>query len=245
MKKVILVSILLIPSLIYFFIELTQANFKKMAYYGPKKLDQKGDTIYYSLPRQAFEIYALIREQRTDSSGNEILVDVQRPELKKHESFIAMFVEATPGRKSKYTGLLDYIKFKEKEAKEVPVVFIMGDDRMSGPDYPFEKGKKNRELNLSKKYLNDSIGIKLDNFLLLSPTADEQVKDLQRIYFEGKPVYIMEHFAVLVDSKGQIRGYYDPDQFGEVKRMVQEYKHLVLREEHKKMEQSDKIERAQ
>jgi hypothetical protein len=244
LKKVILVSILLIPSLIYFFFELTQANFKKMAYYGPKKVDQKGDTIYYSLPQQAFEIYSLIRKQQTDSAGNEILVDVQKKELKQQESFIAMFVDATPGRKNKYTGLLDYIKFKEKEAREISAVFIMGDDRISGPDYPFVKGKS-RELNLSKKYLNDSIGIKLDNFLLLSPAADEQMKDLQKMYFEAKPVYIMDHFAVLVDSKGQIRGYYDPDQFGEVKRMVQEYKHLVLREEHKKMEQSDKIERAQ
>ena len=243
MKKVILVAILVIPSLIYFFFELTQANFKKMAYYGPKSLDKKGDTIYYSLPGKALDIYTLIREQKTDSAGNEILTDVMKKTIKEQQSFIAMFIDEDQNRKSKHEGLLEFIKYKPKEAAEIPIVFIKGDDCISGPNYPFVKGQ-NSELNLSKKYLNDSLGLSLDNFSLLSPVSDDQLKELKKMYFNSKPGYIMNYFAILVDKDRHIRGYYDPDLFGEVKRMAQEYKHLVLREEHKKMEETDKIERA-
>lgn len=212
-----------------------------MAYYGPRKAVAKGDTIYYTLPDKAFELYTLVREQKVDSAGNNIITDVLKDGIKKGESFIVMFLDEDLKRKDKLNGLLDFIKFKEREAKELPIVFIKGDDCISGPNYPMRKG--NGELNLSRKYLEDSLNIKLDNFMLLSPAADEQVLQLKRWYFEEKPTHIMYHFAVLVDRDRHIRGYYDPDYFGEVKRMAQEYRHLVLKEEHKKMEESDKIER--
>jgi hypothetical protein len=243
LKKVILVSILLIPSLIYFFFELTQANFTKMAYYGPKIPGEKGDTLYYTLPDKAFELYSLIREQKTDSLGNDVLSDVLKEKQLAGKSFIVLFVGENPKRKDKLSGLMDFIKYKEKEAKELPIVMIKGDDCISGPNYPMVKGRSS-ELDLSAKYMVDSLGINFTNISLLSPAADDQIDQLKRMYFEGKPSHIMYHFAVLVDKNRHIRGYYDPDYFGEVKRLDQEYKHLVLKEEHMKMEETDKIEKA-
>jgi hypothetical protein len=67
-KKIILLTIILIPSLIYFFFELSEVNFKKMAYYGPKKVAQNGDTLYYSLPDNALD-FGTFYKSATDSLG--------------------------------------------------------------------------------------------------------------------------------------------------------------------------------
>src|ERR1700752_2569501 len=69
-KKVILLSIILFPSLIYLFFEMTKANFKKMAYFGPKTVNEKGDTIYYTVPEINFMTNSKIRKEvTTDKEG--------------------------------------------------------------------------------------------------------------------------------------------------------------------------------
>ncbi len=49
-KVVILISILLLPSLLYLFLHTGQNNFRRLAYYGPKQLNEAGDTLYHRIP---------------------------------------------------------------------------------------------------------------------------------------------------------------------------------------------------
>jgi hypothetical protein len=241
-KKVLLLSILLIPSLIYFFFELTQANFKKMAFYGPKSLDSKGDTIYYTLPDNALQLYSVTREHTLSPEGNDVLMDKLSDSIVEG-SFIAIFIDKDL-KKNRLNGLLEYEKFKQGEIRNIPVVLICGDDVYSGPEESL-KPKPNSAVNLSRMFLEKSLGMSMSNFKLMSPRRDEDLPQLQQFYFKNKPTHIMYDFAVLVDSDRHIRGYYDPNYTAEVKRMIQEYKHLVIKEEHKKMEQTDKINKSE
>jgi len=66
---------------------------------------------------------------------------------------------------------------------------------------------------------------------------------LSKTYFNQKPYYVSDNFMVLVDKERHIRGYYDPQFDSEVKRMIQEFQHLKLRDEHAIMEEKNKIEK--
>ena len=95
---------------------------------------------------------------------------------------------------------------------------------------------------MSQRFLEDSLHIHMKNFQLLSPLPGITSEDMKKMYFASKPIYVMDYFAILVDQNRHIRGYYDPNFNVEVKRMIQEYKHLKLRDEHAKMEEKDKLE---
>lgn len=49
-KVLILVSILLLPSLFYLFLHSGENNFRRLPFYGPKKLSETGDTIFHKIP---------------------------------------------------------------------------------------------------------------------------------------------------------------------------------------------------
>lgn len=53
-KVAILVSILLLPSLLYLLLHTGENNFKRLPFYGPKSLSQSGDTIYHKIPNFEF-----------------------------------------------------------------------------------------------------------------------------------------------------------------------------------------------
>jgi hypothetical protein len=61
-------------------------------------------------------------------------------------------------------------------------------------------------------------------------------------YFKAKPYYIDYSFFVLVDKQRHIRGYYDGRYVSEIKRLMDEYQHLRLKEEKQDMLNQNKIE---
>jgi hypothetical protein len=61
-------------------------------------------------------------------------------------------------------------------------------------------------------------------------------------YFKAKPYYIDYSFFVLVDKHRHIRGYYDGRYVSEIKRLMDEYQHLRLKEEKQDMLNQNKIE---
>ena len=61
-------------------------------------------------------------------------------------------------------------------------------------------------------------------------------------YFKAKPYYIDYSFFVLVDENRNIRGYYDGRYVAELKRLIEEYQHLRLKEEKNNMLKKNKIE---
>ena len=227
-KRIILVSIILFPSLLYFLFELTQANFKKMAYYGPKTVSAKGDTIYYSVPDVSFitglncglipaDVSKEGKVLTTDLGCNS---DSLQIDTTNYPVYIILFLDSTLRKDGyKLKALIDYVQYKAKELKDVPVFFI------SDANAAFGNGTiKGKELRGDF----DSLKINLPSFhplLAKGKTANEA-------YFKGKPYYVFNYFAVLVDKHRHIRGYYDPNQNSEVKRLVQEYKHLKTKDEY-------------
>ena len=225
-KRIILVSIILFPSLLYFFFELTQANFKKMAFYGPKTLNEKGDTVYYSIPDVSYATHLKTHTQHEiDKEGNEITTSVWNSDslsidTTNYPVYIILFLDSNLRKDGyKLEAFFDYAQYKAKEFKDVPIFFIS--------DYTAALGNYSIE-NKELKGDFDSLKINLPGFHPLLAGA----KTAKEAYFKGKPYYVFDYFAVLVDKHRHIRGYYDPNQNSEVKRLVQEYKHLKTKDEY-------------
>ena len=211
-KKIILLSILVVPSFIYFFFELTQANFKKLPHYGPKQVnpDNSKDTIFYSIPPHYFKT----------SNGDSLEISTREYPL-----YAILFIdEANRTDNYKLRGLLEYLQLKKKDIQKIPL-FIIAEkkDSLAFPNY------------LDSLKMNDS-GV---HQLFCSSKKFEAYRNY---YLKQKPYYIMNHFIVLIDNKRCVRGYYDGNFVAEVKRLKEEYEHLKLRDEHLKMEEKDKIE---
>lgn len=226
-KRILLVTIILLPGLIYFLFELTQANFKKMAYYGPKTLNAKGDTVYYSVPNIYFDknLKAL-----KDTSSHADGVVATELELYKADTtvidttnypvYIILFLDRGLKKDGyKLEALYDYVQYKPEEFKNVPIFFVSNLTHALG-NYKIT----NKEL----KGDFDSLKINLPDF---HPLLIEG-KEAKEAYFYKKPYYVFDYFAVLVDKHRHIRGYYDPHQNSEIKRLIQEYKHLKTKDEY-------------
>ena len=225
-KRIILLSIILFPSLLYFFFELTQANFKKMAFYGPRTLNTKGDTVCYSVPDRSFAKNLKTHTEHTiDKEGNEVKVKIANEDsllidTTNYPVYIILFLDSNLRKDGyKLEAFFDYAQYKPKEFKDVPIFFISDYNAALG-NYSIE----NKELRGDF----DSLKINLPGF---HPLLAES-KTTKEAYFKGKPYYVFDYFAVLVDKRRHIRGYYDPNQNSEVKRMVQEYKHLKTKDEY-------------
>jgi len=222
-KRIILVSIILFPSLLYFLFELTQANFKKMAYYGPKTVSAKGDTIYYSVPGVVFNTNCKCYSRfEGGSEMGSIEYDSLKIDTTNYPVYIILFLDGSLKNDGyKLKALIDYVQYKPKEFKDVPVFFVSNLDSAAFGHCIMTIGKE-----LRGDF--DSLKINLPSF---HPLLAEG-KAANEAYFKGKPYYVFNYFAVLVDKHRHIRGYYDPNQNSEVKRLVQEYKHLKTKDEY-------------
>ena len=224
-KKIILLTIILIPSLIYFFFELSEVNFKKMAYYGPKKVAQNGDTLYYSLPDNALD-FGTFYKSTTDSLG-ELINKLP----KTNNSFLIIFCDKN--QENKLAGILELEKYKKEKLDLIDLKIVQVQDSL-----PFR--------NDSLFYVNRLIkqfGIQTKSISLTTvKDGQQEFEEIRALYFAQKPIHVFNYFAVLVDKERHIRGYYDPTFVSEVKRMIEEYKHLVLKDEHAGMQENNKIE---
>lgn len=247
-KKIILVLIILIPSLIYFLFEVSEVNFKKMAFYGPKTLDEKGDTLYYTLPDSAVQFDEISLKKGKHGSSDVSFTTIWNDSVSnKNKAFIVILLK--PESKDKLTGLLEFEKYKKVKIKDVPVMLV-NPNLHDIPD--LDTSKSSYEINYSRKFLKDSLGIEMSNFRLVfmkdgnfwpSGSLKFDYKKYTNLYFNQKPEHVFDYFAVLVDKDRHIRGYYDPTFTSEVKRMIEEYKHLVLKDEHANMQETNKIEK--
>ncbi|HEX7413930.1 MAG TPA: hypothetical protein VF411_07770 [Bacteroidia bacterium] len=230
-KRILLVSIILIPGLIYFLFELTQANFKKMAYYGPKTLNSKGDTVYYSVPEITFYNNVQFHSQPDASKADIEDRTIAKIDTINYPVYLILFIDnKLKDEGYKLKAFYDYVQYKPEEFKNVSIFFIS--------DYNTAFGKD----NITSKELKgdfDSLKINLPNFHPLLVEGSKAKED----YFNKKPYYVFDYFAVLVDKHRHIRGYYDPNQNSEVKRLLQEYKHLKIKDEYANTLQKNEIEK--
>lgn len=222
-----------------------------MAYYGPKTLDAKGDTVYYTIPESALEFGKIWQESNIGSDSTVYTIKFfEKDSLKKQQGAqLILFVDKN--QQEKLGGLLEFEKYKKEKLDMLDVYIIqcpVGVPEKRGvsgyrQDYNLVQ-KKNNE-NYYETYLKDSLGITMSNFYYrtLLVQSEEEYDSIRKIYFNQKPIHVFNYFAVLVDKDRHIRGYYDPTYISEVKRMIEEYKHLVLKDEHANMQDVNKIER--
>jgi hypothetical protein len=197
-----------------------------MAFYGPKKVNESGDSIYYQIPENSLNIGEYYLKKTSDTTTETIN---KTDRLK--NSFLIIFSDNK--QEDKIAGILELEKYKKEKLDIIDIRIVKLMDSL-----PTE----NDSLYYRKK-LNQYFGINTKSISLNTINGDHN--DFERIrasYFLQKPIHVFNYFAVLVDKNKNIRGYYDPTYISEVKRMIEEYKHLVLKDEQASMKERNKIE---
>lgn len=110
-------------------------------------------------------------------------------------------------------GLWEYVNYKQDKVKHIPFVLVCPSD--SGKSLPVEE--------LTKL----ASGPNVHFYTWPAASYDSLVKR----FFAEKPYYIDYSYFLLIDANRNIRGYYDARYVSEMKRLIDEYKHLRLKEE--------------
>lgn len=170
------------------------------------------DTVYYTVNQQGL-------------SGPEVSDTVHFP------LYVICFLKPGDERDSyKMSGLIEYLKYKEEAIRHVPIFWAAAcADTTKGL--------------ACKPGIKKQLGISNPNVHEITYDAATSYNSLvKQNYFKDKPYYIDYSFLVLVDKHRHIRGYYDGRYVAEVKRLLEEYKHLRLKEEQKTILNTNTIE---
>lgn len=119
-------------------------------------------------------------------------------------------------------GLTEYLKYKKEKIDRLQFNFIAE----YGVDIPVTD-----DLAFLKAHTNTKV------YQLETARFDS----LNTAFFKDKPYYIDYSFLMLIDKERHIRGYYDLRYVAEVKRFIEECKHLVLKEGKKQTTQQNEI----
>jgi len=111
------------------------------------------------------------------------------------------------------TGLWEYVNYKRDKVKHIPFVLVT----------PSENGSSLAAEELKKLSTAPNVHF----YTWAAASYDSLVKR----YFAEKPYYIDYSYFLLIDANRNIRGYYDARYVSELKRLIDEYKHLRLKEE--------------
>ncbi|MES2680710.1 MAG: hypothetical protein V4635_12525 [Bacteroidota bacterium] len=211
-KKWLLILIIAFPSFFWLILESSTINSRKLPFYGPKKLISRGDTSYYKVADQFYPI--------NENSG----LVAASAEPVPYPVYAVIFIDKKY-RKDSYrlTGLWEYLNYKNQKIQHIPFVLVTESD--SARSMAAEELKK----------LSSSKNVHFYAF----PSADFSA--LAKSYFEEKPYYIDYSFFLLVDQNRHIRGYYDGRYVSELKRLIEEYQHLRLKEEKQKLTEANEI----
>ncbi len=120
-------------------------------------------------------------------------------------------------------GLAEYAQYKREKIKHIPFYIISVCDSTGC----FDEFKKL------------AIG---NNTIYNLHWNNASFDSLNNSYFKLKPYFVDYSFFVLVDKNRNIRGYYDGRYVAEIKRLIDEYQHLRLKEEKKTLLNKNKIE---
>ncbi len=213
-KKLLFFVILLFPALFKIILEFTTINSKKLPFYGPKTAPA-GDTVFYTVP-------SVFKTLANGQPLQNVVIDTVNFPL-----YAVCFIKPSY-KKDNYrlAGLSEYAQYKKEKIKLVPFIIVTP-----------------RSENSDTNCLNDFEKLKQGNPQIYTYYWQSQSFDsLNLIYFKAKPIYIDYSFFVLVDKNRHIRGYYDARYVSEIKRLIEEYQHLRLKEEKKLIIKNNKIE---
>lgn len=195
--------VIIFPSLFWLILESSTINSKKLPHYGPKVLKENTkDSLYYEVPDYFYS-------EHCDSSALP-----EQLSKKQFPLYAIVFVsEKYRGDAYRLTGLWEYLNYKADKIDHIP--FILVSPEKNGQSFPQDELRK----------LSESKNVHFRTWP--STSYDSLVK----IYFKEKPYYIDYSFFMLVDAQRNIRGYYDARYVSEIKRLIDEYQHLRLKEE--------------
>ncbi|MBK9285193.1 MAG: hypothetical protein IPM51_12905 [Sphingobacteriaceae bacterium] len=142
----------------------------------------------------------------------------------KYPVFVVQFMdESFKNEDYRFLGFNEYFTYKYEKIKEVPV-FIIGKSNTGIPESQQVFQKFTQYANL--------------NFLVMDSINFYQ-KNAE--FFAGKPYYVDNGYIALIDANRNIRGYYDGRFASEIKRLIDEFTHLRLKEEKIKLIESNEI----
>lgn len=210
-KKWLLLLIIVFPSVFWLILETSSINSRKLPFYGPKQTTAKGDTLFYMVGSKFYT-------QTENSSGTSAVDSIKFP-------LYAVVFLSSKYRPDSYrlTGLWEYLNYKKGKIEHIP--FILVTEQEGNNSAAFDELKK---LEQSKN---------VSFYAWKKNTFDSLVKS----YFKDKPYYIDYSFFMLVDEKRHIRGYYDGRYVSELKRLIEEYQHLRLKEEKQLLIEANEI----
>jgi hypothetical protein len=210
-KKWIVVLIVLFPSLLWIILETSTINSRKLPHYGPKQLAETKDTLFYSV-QPAFK------------SSNGKMTDLLYDTLN-YPIMAIMFIKETYRNDAyRISGFWEYVNYKKDKIEHIPFVLVT---ELSNALSATEK-----ELYKMTEY-SDNI-----HFCGWNKSSYDS---LNKVYFAEKPYYVDFSFMILLDKKRHIRGYYDSRYVSEVKRLLDEYRHLRLKEEKQQLIKDNEI----
>ena len=214
-KKWLLLLILALPSTMWLILETSTINSKKLPIYGPRKIIAANDTAYFKVSDQFYSI------NKQDSSKQDLI----KIETEAYPLYAVMFIKDSYKKSDlRLSGLWEFLNYKKQKIEHIPIVLVTES----------ENGRSEIQEDLKKL----SEGNQNVFFYTWNKSSFDS---LNKTYFQEKPIYIDYSFFVLVDVNRNIRGYYDGRYVSEIKRLIEEYQHLRLKEEKNKLTKSNEI----
>lgn len=196
-NKILLLFLLVVPAAFWVFFEKVKINSKRLNYFGPKRVVDGSDTLFYQI---------------TDTLLK----------FKPRTSFVIIPVNERYASKQYHIQcILEVMRFRPEKLNNIPLIFLC----LKSHDYDFMEVLRESKANVQIQLI-DSTAFSL----------------LMNALYREKPYYVFDYFGVLVDKDLHIRGYYNFTFADEVRRMTQEYQHLRLKEEGKKLKEEYAIE---
>lgn len=206
-KKWLLILIIIIPSTMWVILESSTINSNKLPFYGPKKAITKGDTTFYKVTDE------FLKKDLNDSVISQLKISTTEFPI-----YAIMFIKASYINDSyRLVGLWEYLNYKKDKINNIPIFLVTELEAKHTPTHD----------SLQRFCNNKNV-----QFLAWPKVSFDS---LTATYFNQKPIYIDKSFFVLVDENRNIRGYYDGRFVAELKRLIDEYKHLRLKEAKQKL----------
>lgn len=195
-------------------LELSTINSKKLPYYGPKTYNGK-DTVYYAVKETELAKLkgSVVIKEKIDTLQFPLYAIVFIKQEYKNDAF-------------RLNGLLEYTQYKKRNVDQLPLFLVASYiDSLPALTYNYKDSLKITNENIQQVYYQEAL-----------------FDTINKRYFAAKPYYVDYSYIVLVDKKRRIRGYYDGRYVSEVKRLLEEYKHLRLKEEQHVMLKNNAIQ---
>jgi hypothetical protein len=222
-KALVLLTILLLPSLIYLFFAFGTPRVKRAPFFGPREAVTTTDSLGSSKTDTSYYTISAFRLQTTEGRN----FDSQRLNGK---LYVACFADVDTIRRKFIEFARDY-KINHASYDLARFVFF----------YPTDS------VDASTIDIGKELGIGVDTaFMVYAP---QQVIDSLRdnFYFVKTPTlkndpWFSKADFVLVDRQGRIRGYYDPRLVIRLKEMKEDMGHITFRDEGAEMVKGMEVE---